>query len=60
MRIIVQESSIRLLSILYARLPVDVDEQAFFMDTYQSFLCAWVKYCCLHSPIIRVLTPCHN
>jgi hypothetical protein len=43
MRIIVQELSIRQLSIVYARLPVDPGELAFFMDTYQSFLCAWVK-----------------
>jgi hypothetical protein len=38
MRIIVLEHSIRLLSILYARLPVDAVEQAFFIDTNQSFL----------------------
>jgi hypothetical protein len=33
MRILLQECSIRQLSILYARLPFDVDEQAFFIDT---------------------------
>ena len=38
MRIIVLEHCIRLLSILYARLPVDTVEQAFFIDTTRSFL----------------------
>ena len=60
MRIIVPERSIRQLSILSARLPVDAVEQAFFFDTNQSFLHDWVKNCCLHIPIFRVPTPCHN
>jgi hypothetical protein len=60
MRIIVLEQCIRLLSILYARLPVDAVELAFFIDTNQSFLGEWVKNCWLHIPIFRVPTPCHN
>jgi hypothetical protein len=39
MHIIVHKCSIRRLSLLYARLPVDPGEGAFFTDTYQSFLC---------------------
>ncbi len=42
MRIIVLERSIRQLSILSARLPVDANVQAFFIDTNQSFLHDWV------------------
>ena len=57
MRIIVLEQCIRLISLLYARLPVDAVEWAFFIDTKQSFLHDWVKNCCLHIPIFRVLTP---
>ncbi len=38
MRIIVQDGSISQLSILSAGHPVDADEQAFFIDTNQSFL----------------------
>jgi hypothetical protein len=38
MRIIVQERSIRQLSILSARHPVDADEQEFFIDTNPSFI----------------------
>ncbi len=64
MCIIVLEQCIRLLSILYARLPVDSVERAFFIDTNQSFLGEWVKTenssCWLHIPIFRVPTPCHN
>ena len=70
MRIIVPERSIRQLSILSARLPVDAVEQAFFFDTNdsESFLRVrvhdWLKNCCqpecLHIPIFRVPTPCHN
>ncbi len=48
MRIIVQERSIRQLSILSASLPVDADTQAFFIDTNRSFLRDWVKNHCLH------------
>jgi hypothetical protein len=54
MRIIGQERCIRQLSILSARLLVDADAQAFFMDTNQSFLNDWVKNCCLHIPIFGV------
>ncbi len=43
MRIMVQERSIRQFSIVSARLPVDADEQAFFIDANQSFLRDWVK-----------------
>jgi hypothetical protein len=57
MRIIVQERSIRQLSILSVRLPVDADAQVFFIDTNQSFLHDWVNNCYLHVPIFRVLTP---
>jgi hypothetical protein len=39
MRIIVHKCPIRLLSLLYARLPVGPGEGAFFMDTCKSFLC---------------------
>jgi hypothetical protein len=61
MRIIVQqERSIRQLSLLSARHPVDADEQAFFIDTYQSFLRDWVKNCYLHIPIFRVPMPGSN
>jgi hypothetical protein len=57
MRIMVQERSIRQLSMLSARLPVDEDEQAFFIDANPSFLRDWVQNCCLHIPIFRVPTP---
>jgi hypothetical protein len=60
MRIIVLEHCIRLLSLLYARLPVDAVERALFINTYQSFLSEWVKNCCLHIPIFQVHLPCHN
>ncbi len=50
--IIVQERSFRQLSILSARLPVDADEQVFFIDTNQSFLHDWVKSFFLHIPMI--------
>ena len=53
----VQERSIRQLSILSARLPVDADAQAFFKDANQSFLRDWVKNFCQHIPIFGVLTP---
>ncbi len=43
MRIIVQERSIRQVSILSVRLPVDADAQTFFIDTNQSFLHDWVN-----------------
>ncbi len=54
---IVLELCIRLLSLLYVRLPVDEVEQAFFIDTNQSFLDDWAKNYCLHIPIFRVPTP---
>ena len=38
MHIIVQESSLRQLSTLYVCLPFDAVEQAFFTDTYKSYL----------------------
>ena len=41
-------------------LPVDAVEQAFFFDTNQPFFHDWVKNCCLHIPIFRVPTSCHN
>ena len=50
MRIIVQKLSIGQLSILSARLPVDADVQAFFIDNNQSFLHDWVKNSCVHFP----------
>ncbi len=53
MRVIVQERSIRQISILSAHLPVDADGQAFFIDTNKSFLHDWVKNFCLHIPIFR-------
>jgi hypothetical protein len=53
----VQERSIRQLSILSVRLPVDADEQAFFIDTNQSFLHDWVMKICFYIPILRVPTP---
>jgi hypothetical protein len=52
-----QERSIRQLSILFARLPVDAGAQAFFIDTKQSFLRDWIKNCCLPIPIFGVLMP---
>ncbi len=54
MRTIVQERSIKQLSILSARYPVDADEQAFFIDTNQSFLRDWIKKCYLQIPIFQV------
>jgi hypothetical protein len=57
MRIIVQERFIRQLSLLSARLPVNADVQAFFIDTNQSFFHDWVKKSCVHIPIFRVPTP---
>jgi hypothetical protein len=57
MRIIVQEHSIRQLSTLSVRLPVDADEKAFFFNTNRSFLHDWFENCCLHIPIFRVQTP---
>jgi hypothetical protein len=61
--VIVQERTIRQLSImiLSARHPspvtVDADEQAFFIDTNQSFIRDWAKNCCLHIPIFQVPMP---
>ena len=40
MCMIIQKRSIGLLCILYVRLPVNLGEGAFFIDTYKSFLCA--------------------
>jgi hypothetical protein len=56
----VLEHCIRLLSILYARLPVDAVELAFFIDTNYSFLGEWLNNCCLHIRFLWVPTPCHN
>jgi hypothetical protein len=60
MRIIVPERSIRQLSLLSARLPVDADVQAFFINTNQSFLHDMVKKDCVHIPIFQVPIPWHN
>ena len=63
MCIIVQECSLRQLSVLYVCLPVNADKQAFkfFMDTVwvKSFLHAWVKNCCLPFAIFQP-PPCHK
>ena len=55
--IIVPERSIRQLSLRSARLPVDSDVQAFFINTNQLFLHEWVKYSCLYLRIFSVQTP---
>ena len=66
MRIIVQEHSLRQLSIMYVCLPVKADELAFFrvIDTVESLafpgLHAWVKHCCLPLAIFQMPVPCHN
>ena len=60
MRIIVQEHSLRQLSILYVCLPVNADELAFFIDTVKSFLHAWVKNCCLPLAIFQMPASYHN
>ena len=57
MHIIVLEQCIRLLSLLYAHLPVDAVAQTFIIDTNQSILGEWGGNRWLHIPIFRVLTP---
>ncbi len=57
MRIIVLEQCIRLLFLLYERLPVDAVVLAFIIDTNQSILLVWVGNGWLHIPTFGVLTP---
>jgi hypothetical protein len=60
MRIIAMGRNIRLLCILFTRLPVDARQRALCMGAYNPFRVPPVNNFGLHSPIFQVPSPCHN